>query len=69
MSLKDYLLHILRLDGVTWPPPQQPVEGEDATAFQAALVSENRVLRAELQRNGYSALYIDHLVRTKGART
>jgi len=69
MSLLNQLLHILRLDGVTWPPPTQPMEDDEATAFQAALISENRVLRAELKRNGYSDFYIDHLVRTKGART
>jgi hypothetical protein len=68
MSLIDEFLRILHLDGVRMRQPQ-PLEDDAATAFQAALVSENRILRAELKRNGYSDFYIDHLIRSGGKRT
>jgi hypothetical protein len=68
MSLISEFLRILHMDGVQLREPQ-PIEDDEATAFQASLVREIRILRAELKRNGYSEFYIDHLVRSGGKRT
>lgn len=67
MSLRSAFWEALRGDP---PPPLPPVPLEDdkATAFQARLISENRILKAELKRHGYTDFYIDILIR-RGVRS
>lgn len=68
MSLIDLFWEAFRKDP---PKPRQPVplEDDETTAFQASLVSENRVLKAELKRLGYTEFYIGELVRRGGIRS